>query len=83
MSVTFERLINSFMEGMSDDDTAAKSSTGTLKIHGDQLIHYWTPIAERTEDKIIVNVTRYSLATGKLQKQLKELVPEEKYSKRR
>ena len=79
MSVTFEQLINSFMEGMSDADIASKSSTGTLKIQGNQLIHYWTPIAERTEDKIIVNVTRYSLATGKLQKQLKELVPEEKY----
>ena len=64
MSVTFEQLINSFLEGMSDTDIAAKSSTGTLKIQGDQLIHYWTPIAERTEDRIIVNVTRYSLAKG-------------------
>lgn len=79
MSVTFEQLINSFMDGMNDSDEAARSSTGTLKIQGEQLIHYWTPIAERFEDKIIVNVTRYSLATGKLQKQLKELVPDNKY----
>ncbi|MDE7352065.1 MAG: hypothetical protein K2O06_03340 [Acetatifactor sp.] len=76
MSVIFEQLINSFMDGMKDSDEAARSSTGTLKIQGEQLIHYWTSIAERFEDKIIVNVTRYSLATGKLQKQLKELVPD-------
>ena len=79
MGVTFEQLIKSFMDGMKDTDDAAKSTTGTLKIQGNQLIHYWTPIAERTEEKIIVNVTRYSLATGKLQKQLKELVSEDKY----
>ena len=76
MSVIFEQLINSFMDGMKDSDEAARSSTGTLKIQGEQLIHYWTSIAERFEDKIIVNVTRYSLATGKLQNQLTESVPD-------
>lgn len=79
MSVTFENVINSFISGMLDTDEGAVSTTKTLKIQGDQLIHYWTPIAERRDGKIIVNISRYSLATGKLQKQLKELVPEEKY----
>lgn len=64
---------------MTEDDPSAVSSTGTLRIKGDQLIHYYTPIAERCDGKIIVNITRYSLVTGRLQKQLKELVPEELY----
>lgn len=80
MSVTFVQLIRSFINGMQDTDEKAKASSGTLKIRGEQLIHYWTPIAERSEDKILVNIARYSLATGRLQKQLKELVPEEKYT---
>lgn len=79
MSVTFENVINSFIKGMLDTEDGAVSTTKTLKIKGDQLIHYWTPIAERREGKIIVNISRYSLATGKLQKQLKLLVPQEQY----
>lgn len=79
MSVTFEQVIKNFMDGAKQEDEGTKSSTGTLKIQGEQLIHYWTPIAERCEGKIIVNITRYSLATGKLQKQLKELIPEDSY----
>lgn len=64
---------------MVDSDPESVSATGTLRIKGDQLIHYSTPIAERWNGKIIVNVSRYSLVTGCLQKQLKELVPEEQY----
>lgn len=79
MSITFENVIKNFISGMLDTDDGAVSTTKTLKIQGEQLIHYWTPIAERHDGKIIVNITRYSLATGKLQKQLKELVPEEQY----
>ena len=79
MSVTFENVIKNFISGMLDTEDGAVSTTTTLKIQGDQLIHYWTPIAERRAGKIIVNISRYSLATGKLQKQLKELVPQEKY----
>ncbi len=79
MSVTFEQLIKDFIGGMLDSEEGAISTTKTLRIKGNQLIHYWTPIAERYNGRIIVNVTRYSLATGKLQKQLKELVPEKQY----
>ncbi len=79
MAGTFENLINNFISGMLDTDSGAISTTKTLKIQGDQLIHYRTPIAERIDGKIIVNITRYSLATGKLQKQLRELVPEDQY----
>jgi hypothetical protein len=79
MSVTFENVINNFIAGVLDTEDGSVSTTKTLKIQGDQLIHYWTPIAERRDGKIIVNISRYSLATGKLQKQLKELVPQEQY----
>ena len=78
-NLNFVQVINNFIAGMSDSEDGAISATKTLKIQGDQLIHYWTPIAERRDDKIIVNITRYSLVTGRLQKQLKELVPEDKY----
>ena len=79
MSITFENVIKNFISGMLHTEDGTASTTKTLKIQGEQLIHYWTPIVERCDGKIIVNVTRYSLATGKLQKQLKELVPEEQY----
>ena len=69
MSVTFENVINNFIAGVLDTEDGSVSTTKTLKIQGDQLIHYWTPIAERRDGKIIVNISRYSLATGKLQKQ--------------
>ena len=79
MSVTFEQLIKSFLSGMQDTDQDAVSATRTLRISGEQLVHYQTPIAERWGDKVIVNISRYSLATGKLQKQLRELIPENQY----
>lgn len=79
MSVAFENVISNFISGMLDSEDEAVSTTKTLKIQGDQLIHYWTPIAERRDGTIIVNITRYSLATGKLQKQLREMVPKEQY----
>ena len=78
-NVTFEKVINNFISGMKESEEGSVSTTKTLRIKGDQLIHYWTPIAERIDNKIIVNITRYSIVTGKLQKQLKELVPEDKY----
>lgn len=49
MSVTFENVISNFISGMLDSEDEAVSTTKTLKIQGDQLIHYWTPIAERRD----------------------------------
>ena len=70
---TFKDLILLFLEGA----TEGISATGTLKIIGDQLVHYETPIAERKGKKIIINNSRYSIATGQLQKQIRMIVPEE------
>ena len=50
MSGTFENVITGFITGMSDKEEGAISTTGTLKIRENQLIHYRTPIAERTDD---------------------------------
>lgn len=72
-TTTFKELIANFLEG----STEGNSATGTLKIRGDQLIHYYTPIMERDNDKMIINVSRYSLVTGRLQKQILEIVPED------
>ena len=77
--MTFEQLILGYIDGKKIQMKILSSTTGTLRIKGEQLVHYWTPIAERWNGKIIVNVSRYSLATGKLQKQLRELIPEHKY----
>lgn len=41
------------------------------------MIYYQTAIAERYGEKIIINVTRYSLVTGRLQKMLNQKVAEE------
>ena len=72
-------MIKNFINGAKSDAEGSISTTGTLKIQDEQLIHYWTPIAERYNNIILVNITRYSLATGKVQKQLRELIPKNLY----
>lgn len=71
MLITFQQLINMFVDGATEGYSGTKTNRGNLKIVGDQLIHYNTPIAERFGNKIILNTTRYSLQTGQLQKRLK------------
>lgn len=55
-------LVKAFVNG------ATQGEAKSLHLVGDQLIHYNTPIAERHGGKIILNYTRHSLATGKVQK---------------
>jgi len=71
---TFKDIIELYLQGAVEGQSAGQ---GNLKIRGDVLIHYFTPIAERFGGKYILNMTRYSLVTGRLQKQLKEMIPEE------
>lgn len=61
-------LVAAFLAGETSGE--AKS----LSIAGEQLVHYNTVIAERYEGKIILNYTRYSLVTGKVQKMLTDAV---------
>lgn len=77
MAITFQQLIDSFLSGETEGRSGSQSNPGTLKIAGNQLIHYSTPIAERYNDKIILNISRYSLQTGQLQKKLKASIPED------
>lgn len=65
-------MIEQFLAGSSEGEAAS------LRIDGCQLIHYNTAIAERYEGKVLLNYTRYSLASGKVQKILIEKIPPEK-----
>lgn len=70
-----KQVIELFIDGAKEGVSAGQ---GNLKIKGDVLVHYLTPILERYGEKYILNYSRYSIVTGKLQKQIKELVPEDK-----
>lgn len=65
-------LVEAFLKGATEGDA------NSLHVVGDQLIHYNTPIAERWDRKVILNYTRYSLATGKVQKMVTNRVPADK-----
>lgn len=69
------QIVEDFLGGATEGRSGAG---GNLIIKGNQLIHYQTVIAERCDDRIILNYTRYSMVTGKIQKAIKEKVPEDK-----
>lgn len=71
MPITFQQVIDQFVAGEKEGYSGTSKSHGNLKIEGDQLIHYSTPILERFGEKYIFNVTRYSIQTGQLQKKIK------------
>ena len=50
---------------------AESAATANVRSIGDKLFNYYTCIAQRHEGKIIVNVTRYSIATSKMQNYLR------------
>lgn len=70
-----KQLILSFINGATE---GATSGQGNLKIKGSRLIHFHTTILERNNDNFIINMTRYSEVTGRVQKMIHELVPENK-----
>lgn len=76
MAITCGNVIENFIAGIKEGESGSVSSTKTVRIKGEQLIHYSTPIIERDEDGFILNISRYSLATGQLQKRMKEMLPE-------
>lgn len=61
-------LIKAFVDGATEGDALS------LHICGNQLVHYNTAILERYEDSYILNYTRYSLATGKVQKMITDTI---------
>jgi hypothetical protein len=54
---------------------------GNLRSEDRQVIHYSTPILEDCGGFFILNNTRYSLATGRIQKLISEMIPEQKLEK--
>lgn len=72
MSITYEDLVKTFVAG---ETTGRTGGGGNLKIQGDLLIHFNTTIAQRFNGKYILNITRYSVITGRLQKILKNTFP--------
>ncbi len=71
----FSDVIKMFIEG---EVEGSSSGQGNLKIKGNVLIHYFTPILERYNGKFILNNSRYSIVTGRLQKKIKEIIPKDK-----
>ena len=61
-------LIKGFISGCTSGDALS------LHIHDEQLVHYNTAILERYQGKFILNYTRYSLATGKVQKMIMDSI---------
>ena len=50
---------------------AESAATANVRSTGDKLFNYETCIAQRHEGKVIVNVTRYSVTTSKIQNYLR------------
>ena len=50
---------------------AESAATANVRSTGDELFNYYAWIAQRHEGKIIVNVTRYSVTTSKMQNYLR------------
>ena len=58
-----QSVINAFVCGKS-----AKSSNGNLRSYGNKLVSYYTTIAQRLDNgTIVLNRTKYSVSTSKIQ----------------
>lgn len=75
--MTSKDIIELFKNGETSAISGTKSNPGNVKISGDKLIHYRTPMLERYENGYIFNMSRYSVQTGRLQNHIKELIPED------
>jgi hypothetical protein len=69
--MTQVELVKAWLEGTNE------GKVGSVSVDGDRLVHYSTVIAERHGEKVILNYTRYSLASGKVQKMVTDAVPRE------
>lgn len=72
MGLTFKELVGEFISGASSGMSGGQAN---LKISGSKLVHYETIIAERYNEYFIVNVTFYSIETGRLQKIILDSIP--------
>lgn len=70
--ITQIELLRQFLE-----ENLQNGDAGNGHVRDNQYFHYQTPILERFDGKYILNRTRYSIATGQIQKRMKAAVPEE------
>ena len=70
--ISQKELFRQFLE-----ENLIEGVAGNGRVKNNQYIHYFTPICERYKNKIVFNHTRYSLATGQLQKMMKQVIPQD------
>lgn len=71
--ITQKELLRQFLE-----ENLQEGNAGNGHVRNNQYIHYWTPILERYGNKYIFNQSRYSIVTGRIQKQMKDSIPSKK-----
>ena len=64
-----QEVINLFVVG------AVKGKTKNLKIEGDKLINYYTVIAVRKHDHVLLNNNKYSATTSRIQNMIRNIAP--------
>lgn len=77
--MTNQTIIKSFIKGATSGHTPYRNIYGvgrgtTLRIEGDTLINYETPIAYRIGGAIILKNNKYSRTTSKIQTEIKRQV---------
>ena len=80
MTYRFQDIIDMFLNGETNARAGSRTSPGNLGIKGDQLFHYSTPIMERIGNMIVVNLSHYSIETGRVQKMIKMTLTNTRYS---
>lgn len=75
MAISCGKVIENFIAGVKEGEEGSISSSYTVKIIGNQLFHYSTPIIERYRNNFILNISRYSTVTEQLQKRIKNMLP--------
>lgn len=71
-----KELISAFIKGEKDGFAGSSPVLSNMRIKGDQLYHYQTPIIQRDGIRFIVNMTGYSPQTKRLQETVLDLTKE-------
>ena len=74
-----KELVEGFLGGAEEGFSGSSLALSNLRIKGSQIIHFSTPILERTEGRYILNATRYSKQTDILQKIIIAALPRGSY----